>query len=80
MKPWVKVFLVTALFAVLAMALGPVLWPPPKAVPSPPLLRYRSSSYSRPSRPSPSDLGSRSFSSGSPRFYDWLEARRRRRR
>ena len=28
MKPWVKVALVTALFAVPAMALGQVIWPP----------------------------------------------------
>ena len=35
MKPWVKVFLVTALFAVPAMALGPVLWPPAEGGPEP---------------------------------------------
>jgi hypothetical protein len=28
MKPWVKVAVVTALFAVPAMALGQVIWPP----------------------------------------------------
>jgi hypothetical protein len=35
MKPWVKVALVTALFAVPAMALGQVIWPPAPGGPEP---------------------------------------------
>lgn len=35
MKPWVKVFLVTALVAVPAMALGQVIWPPAADSPEP---------------------------------------------
>jgi hypothetical protein len=35
MKPWVKVALVTALFAVPAMALGKVIWPPAAGGPEP---------------------------------------------
>ena len=35
MKPWVKVALVTALFAVPAMALGQVIWPPAAGGPEP---------------------------------------------
>ena len=35
MKPWVKVALVTTLFAVPAMALGQVIWPPAPGGPSP---------------------------------------------
>lgn len=35
MKPWVKVALVTALFAIPAMALGRVIWPPAPGGPEP---------------------------------------------
>jgi hypothetical protein len=35
MKTWIKVALVTALFAVPAMALGQVIWPPDPANPTP---------------------------------------------
>ena len=35
MKPWAKVALVTALFAVPAMALGQVIWPPAPGGPEP---------------------------------------------
>jgi hypothetical protein len=35
LKPWVKVALVTALFAVPAMALGQVIWPPAPGGPEP---------------------------------------------
>lgn len=35
MKPWVKVAVVTALFAVPAMALGQVIWPPAPGGPEP---------------------------------------------
>jgi hypothetical protein len=35
MKPWVKVALVTALFAIPAMALGQVIWPPAPGGPEP---------------------------------------------
>lgn len=35
MKPWVKVFLVTAIFAVPAMMLGQVIWPPDPMGPEP---------------------------------------------
>ncbi len=35
LKPWVKVALVTALFAVPAMALGQVIWPPASGGPEP---------------------------------------------
>jgi hypothetical protein len=35
MKPWVKVALVTALFAIPAMALGRVFWPPAPGSPEP---------------------------------------------
>jgi hypothetical protein len=35
LKPWVKVALITALFAVPAMALGQVIWPPAPCGPEP---------------------------------------------
>jgi hypothetical protein len=35
MKPWVKVAAVTALFAIPAMALGQVIWPPAPGGPEP---------------------------------------------
>jgi hypothetical protein len=35
MKPWVKVFLVTAVIAAPAMLLGPVIWPPAEGGPEP---------------------------------------------
>jgi hypothetical protein len=35
MKPWIKIALVTALFAVPAMALGQVIWPPAPGGPEP---------------------------------------------
>jgi hypothetical protein len=35
MKTWIKVALVTALFALPAMALGQVIWPPDPANPTP---------------------------------------------
>ena len=35
MKPWVKVALVTAVFAIPAMALGQVIWPPAPGGPEP---------------------------------------------
>jgi hypothetical protein len=35
MKPWIKVALVTAIFAVPAMALGQVIWPPAPGGPEP---------------------------------------------
>ena len=35
LKPWVKVALVTALFAIPAMALGQVIWPPAPGGPEP---------------------------------------------
>jgi hypothetical protein len=35
LKPWVKVALVTALFAVPAMALGQIIWPPAPGGPEP---------------------------------------------
>jgi hypothetical protein len=34
-KPWIKVALVTALFAVPAMALGQIIWPPDPGNPEP---------------------------------------------
>jgi hypothetical protein len=35
LKPWVKVFLVTAVIAAPAMMLGPVIWPPAEGGPEP---------------------------------------------
>ena len=35
MKPWMKVAVVTIIFAVLAMALGQVIWPPAEGGPEP---------------------------------------------
>jgi hypothetical protein len=35
MKPWVKIFLVTAVIAAPAMMLGPVIWPPAEGGPEP---------------------------------------------
>ena len=40
MKPWVKVALVTALFAIPAMALGKVIWPPAPGGPEPTALQF----------------------------------------
>jgi hypothetical protein len=50
MKPWIKVALVTALFAVPAMALGQVIWPPAPGGLSPPRHSSPSSSSLLPSR------------------------------
>ena len=51
MKPWIKVALVTALFAVPAMALGQVIWPPAPGVPEPPRHSSPSSCFSPSSKP-----------------------------
>ena len=40
MRPWIKVALITALFAVPAMALGRVIWPPAPGGPEPSALQF----------------------------------------
>jgi hypothetical protein len=44
MKTWIIVLIGTVTVALPAMMLGPALWPPPREAPSPPPVRYRSSS------------------------------------